>query len=262
MNKLFTTSTRFLTSRSNLFVARRIVAPAPSTSFILARTYATKKIVDTEVVTSDKAKRAEFARLLDEEITVLKATNFEDDTNKSLRKEVADRFLKESAFKMEEDSEAGTVKLTKTHENKIVTVTFSDREIEPLQEEEESEEEGTESEEAEEKQENEEEESSRTDHPFRVEITDRKGNVYAFNCFCSSDGSFIVSELNIGDGKRIPVQIASWSEDLQRELISWLEPHGVNERLSFFIHQYMDERAHSDALRTIQEFRQNVVTER
>ena len=48
----------------------------------------------------DKQKKAEFGRLLDEEIRVLKTTNPEDESNKSLRKEVADRFLKESAFKV------------------------------------------------------------------------------------------------------------------------------------------------------------------
>jgi hypothetical protein len=54
------------------------------------------------------------------------------------------------------------------------------------------------------------------------------------------------------------VQISYWSEDLQRELIAYLEPLGVNERLSNFIHQYLTRRETEENVKILEDFREFV----
>jgi len=251
-------------------MASRITPSVVPASLMITRNFATKKTIDTTEVTSEKSKRSEMLKLLDEEVSVMKSTdiNGEEAQSSSMRGEVAERFLKESQFKVTEDEEGGVVRLTRTHGDKTVVVIFTDRQVDTAQnelpdeeEEEEEKEEGEEKEEKDEKEENEEEEDEegvRNDQPFRVEITTNKGakeQKLLFNCYSSSDGSFIVSEMNWGDGKRIPISIGHWNEDLQRELIQWLEPLGINERLSYYIHQYIDKRTHEDNLKTLEDFK-------
>lgn len=115
MHRLAFSSVRLLASRTPLFVAHKVAAPAA----VFTRGFAkrtSKSIsrhplfnikltvaVDAEVVSTEKQKKGEFLKLIEEEITVLNATNIGDEqTNTSLRGEVASRFLKESGFQVSE----------------------------------------------------------------------------------------------------------------------------------------------------------------
>jgi hypothetical protein len=243
------------------------IAPrAALASGVLSRNFA-KKTINAEPVVSEKQKKQEMLKLLDEEINVLKST-LDDSGDNTLRWEVADRFLKETQFKLEEDTANNVVRLTRTTGDKTVIVTFASKpeqpEYIPSEDEEEfdEDEEGEEREEQEEEGEEEGEEGGqlRREQPFTVEIKSnrigREDQKILMNCFASSDGSFTVSELNSGNGKRIPVAIGDWSEELQRELLAYLDPLGINERLSYFMHQYLDRNQQEDNVKILQDFRQ------
>jgi len=115
--------------------------------------------------------------------------------------------------------------------------------------------------ESEEKEEGEDHESEGTaaerEHAFTVEVRSIKEGVdstpFLFQSFAKTDGSFIVNKMTHGDN--IPVQISYWSDDLQRELISYLDTLGVNERLSSFIHQYLDRKETEENISVLEKFR-------
>jgi hypothetical protein len=253
---------------SSLSTVLSLRTPALASS-VLSRHFA-KKTINAEPVVSDKQKKQEMMKLLDEEISVLKST-LDDSGDQSLRWEVADRFLKETQFKLEEDTANNVVRLTRSTGDKTVIVTFASKpeqpEYAPSEEDEEfdADEEGEEIPEQAEEDEGEEGEEMgqlKREQPFTVEIKSnrvgREDQKILMNCFASSDGSFVVSELNSGNGKRIPVNIGDWSEELQRELIAYLDPMGINERLSYFIHQYLDRNQQEDNIKILQDFRQFV----
>jgi len=273
MNRIFSVS-RLLTRAPTLVGSKRIpLAPA---AFIPARSFATKKssVAEAEVVSSTSKKdKDKILHLLEEELTVLKATNIGDDhtENRSLRTDLATRFLDEYGFKTTEDKEAGVIIIRNIDNKKYkIEISFADRPVENEEYEDQEGEENTEEttslsepteqekEETEDEEAEGEEDRNKREQPFRIEISSVKAGKelkFLLNCFASSDGSFIVSELNVGDGKRIPVPIGQWNEDLQRELIQWLDTLGVNEKLSYFIHEHLDKRMHEDNLKTVEEFK-------
>jgi hypothetical protein len=234
---------------------------------LVVRAYATRKGQTIDSVVNEKQRKNEFIRMLEEETSVLRQS-LEDAEANNVSTEVTDRFLKETGFKLEEDREEGIIKLTKTLSDKTVEVIFADspEEYEPQREydeEEEGEEEAeaeTEGEEkAEEGEEGEEAEAQgeEREHSFTVEIKSTKpgkeGQSFLFQCFAKNDGSFVVNKLTSQD--HIPVQISYWNEDLQRELIQFLDPLGINERLSYFIHQYLNKKETEENIKVLEEFR-------
>jgi len=240
------------------------LAPCAAVARVSCRGYAKKANLD--VVLEDKQKPQNFVRMLEEEISVLK-TSLEDAESNTVTKDVTDRFLKETQFKYTEDKEEGVIRLTKVKDNFTVEVTFSDSPDDqlsstPEEEEGEDEEEAEEGEEKEEESEEEEETADESrDHQFTVEIKSTKpgkDKSFLFACFAKSDGSFVVSKLASGD--YIPVQIENWSEDLQRELISFLDKFSVNERLSYYIHQLLAQREVDDNIKVLEDFCELVTT--
>jgi len=193
---------------------------------------------------------------LEEELSVYKAT---EDTNATLRGEVAQRFIAETGFKISEDAEEGMVTLKRSVGDKQITVVFANR---PTEDDYDDSREGdaAESEEGNAKENESAEESEeaqgslKRDHPFRVLIGKGLHKVH-LNCVASSDGSFLISELNTGESsKTIPVQIGGWNEGLQLNLIKFVEPFGVTEKLSYFIHQWLDTKMHQDNTKILEEF--------
>lgn len=51
------------------------------------------------------------------------------------------------------------------------------------------------------------------------------------------------------------MSISYWNEDLQRELISYLDTIGVNERLASFIHQYVARKEIEENIIVLEKFR-------
>lgn len=272
MNRIFSTSASRLiaaaTPRSasaGLYRASaRVSYNMPSTS-VFVRGFATKKTVSGSVVDTEAKAKSDFLRLLDEELTVLKATDQEDNQqNASLRTEITNRFLDETGFKRQTPEE-GVIRLVKTVGDKTVHVSWTDKPIE-VNEEEYDEEDGDNAETQEGNQEGDQKEAEESEErgedplkreqPFRVEIFDKNHSdkKVLLNCYAATDGSFIVSELNFGDGSKIPIPISQWSEDLQRGLIQYLEPLGVNERLSYYIHQDLDEMTHKHNMEILKDF--------
>eukprot|EP01111_Echinosteliopsis_oligospora_P009332 TRINITY_DN271_c0_g1_i1.p1 TRINITY_DN271_c0_g1~~TRINITY_DN271_c0_g1_i1.p1 ORF type:complete len:268 (+),score=97.63 TRINITY_DN271_c0_g1_i1:109-912(+) len=250
--------------------SRRVTTLLPRSASVLpsvlSRTYAKRTTIDGQVTESKQKKQQEFLRLLDEEAGTLRASMDDSDAT-TIKWEVAERFLKETKFSLEEDKENMLVRLTKTSGDKTITVTFEDHpdeEGEPDEDEEYANEEGEEQEEMEEEGEEEEGEGEEEDggyhreQPFTVEIKSsrpgQEGNVFLLQCFSRSDGAFVVAKLS--EGEKIPVKIGNWPEELQRELITFLEPLGVNERLSYFIHQYVDRRETEDNISVLDKFRE------
>jgi len=240
-------------------------------SYVLSRSFATKKTIDAPAVKAEKFKTQTFIDLLEEEIAVLSATS--DDAppvggaTGNLRSEVASRYLKDTNFKLTEDKENGVVKLTRNMGTKLITVTFpdhpqGDETTAPMEEEldaEEEEEAKEEEEDGEEGAMEDEGEKEEREQPFTVDITSStksgQENKVSFHCYASQSGSFTVSELNSGDGKKIPVQIAIWGEELQNQLILYMESVGINERLSHFIHQYLDQATQRDNVDILKDFK-------
>jgi len=232
---------------------------------VITRGYAKKQGLDA--VVSDRQRKQEFVRMLEEETGVLRQ-GLEDADASNVSSEVIDRFLKETGFKMEADKENGIIKLTRSLPDKTVEVIFGDipEEYDPREYEEEGEEgeegEGETAEGEEKAGEEEESENSQEEreHAFTVEIKATKAakegatpQSFLFQCYAKNDGSFVVNKLTSGD--RIPVQISYWNEELQRELLQYLDPMGINERLSYFIHQYLNRRETEDNISVLQEFR-------
>eukprot|EP00026_Physarum_polycephalum_P015146 Phypoly_transcript_15768.p1 GENE.Phypoly_transcript_15768~~Phypoly_transcript_15768.p1 ORF type:complete len:263 (+),score=49.34 Phypoly_transcript_15768:104-892(+) len=261
MNTLVSTL-RFASRRG---IAQRLaVRSVMPIAFVPSRGYAKKTI---EAVVNEKQKKQEFVRMLDEEVSVLR-TSLDEADSSSVSTEVTDRFLKETGFVLTEDKEEGIIKLTRTTADKIIEVTFSDTPEEYQEKmeedvEEEEEQEGTENEKTEEDEEETQSESAdEREHSFTVELKPAKegkdAKTFLLQCFAKNDGSFVVNKLTSGD--YIPVQISYWSEDLQRELIAYLEPLGVNERLSNFIHQYLTRRETEENVKILEDFREFVNT--
>jgi len=233
----------------------RVVTP------ITVRRYASKKNT-IDAVVSEKQKKNEFVRMLEEEVSVLK-NSLEEAESSNVSTEATERFLKETGFKLVEEKEEGLVKLSRTQGDKTIEVSFSDApedfESEEGQEDNETTEEGET--EGEEKEEAVDQESEGTgedrEHAFTVEIKSaREGKdskPFLFQCFAKTDGSFIVNKMTYSD--HIPVQISYWSEDLQRELISFLDPLGINERLSYFIHQFLNRKETEENISVLEKFK-------
>lgn len=246
-------------------LAARVIAPRMG---MIVRGYATRKGQTIDSVVTEKQRKNEFIRMLEEETSVLRQS-LEDAEANNVSTEVTDRFLKETGFKLEEDRDEGIIKLTKTLSDKTIEVIFADspEDYEPSREYDEEEgEEGEEGEaeaEAEEKGEEGEEgeegeaQGEEREHSFTVELKSTKpgkeGQSFLFQCFAKNDGSFVVNKLTSGD--HIPVQISYWNEDLQRELIQFLDPLGINERLSYFIHQYLNKKETEENIQVLEEFR-------
>jgi len=222
---------------------------------IATRGYARRTI---DAVVSEKQKKQEFVRLLEEEASILR-NSLEDAESSTVSSEVTERFLKESGFELSVDNEEGVVKLLKTTADATIEVTFADtpEEYMPKEFDEEAEEESETEVEGEEKEESESQDSESAEereHAFTVEFKTKTGTKnFIFQCYARNDGSFVVNKLASGD--YIPIAISYWPEDLQRELIAFLEPLAINERLSNFIHQYLTRKETEDNVKVLEDFR-------
>jgi hypothetical protein len=219
--------------------------------------YSTKKTID---VVSEKQKKQDFVRMLDDETKLLENSLEEAESN-VVTTEVVERFKKETGFVPEEDKEQGIVHLTKTVSDKLVEVSFSDSpedfESEDAEDVRSDENEEGEAEESEDGTEEEGEEQEDREHSFTVELKSTKPGKektsFIFQCFAKSDGSFVVTKMTCGNDL-VPVNISYWNEDLQNQLIAYLDSFGINERLSFFIHQYISHKETADNISVLKLF--------
>ncbi|KAK5578715.1 hypothetical protein RB653_008388 [Dictyostelium firmibasis] len=202
----------------------------------------------------------------------------------------ADLFLEESGFELSKDGDQAVLKKTfadGTH----ITIRFDsleqpeeelneelnqnehDEEEEAEQEEEEEEEE-VEEDENNEEDENEEGEAGEEaeegneeshDHPFQIEITpkDNANGKLTFGCYASHDGNYTISGFYKGGfGEFInPVDIDGTTPEFQDNILLVLQQYGVDERLSFFIHDYVHNKKINDYLESFEALKEFVSKE-
>ncbi|EGG16590.1 mitochondrial glycoprotein family member [Cavenderia fasciculata] len=199
-------------------------------------------------------------------------------------------FLEESGFSLSKDTEYAYLKKT-NEDGSEVTIRFDlveqnqdeqfddeegmadeeegeneGEEEEAEEEEEEEEKEEEEEEEAEEEEEGEDEEEgdmpTTHEHPYEIQVTrkvDGKDVTVTFGCFAAADGSYTISGFYFGgfNEPNNPVDIGGTSSDFQDNILLFLQQFGVNESLSFFVHDYVhNKKLHDyvDSFETLKTF--------
>ncbi|KAN0024769.1 hypothetical protein ACTFIV_009178 [Dictyostelium citrinum] len=175
-----------------------------------------------------------FELTKDGDQAVLKKT-FADGTNIVIRFETLEQPIEEDFDENEAEDEH--------NQNEHDEDDVEEQEEEEVEEEEENQEEGEEGEEG-------EEEDDSHEHPFEVEITP-KGNTtgkLTFGCYASHDGNYTISGFYKGGfGETVnPVDIGGTSMEFQDNILLVLQQYGINERLSFFIHDYVHNKKIND----------------
>jgi len=188
-------------------------------------------------------------------------------------------FLEESGFELTKEKETAFLK-KKFADGTQITIRFDlmeqndpfqdeddfgdfekdqeEQEAEEEQEEEEQdEEEQDEQEQDEEQEEGEEEGEHAHEHSFEVQLSKpgRDGeNKLTFGCFAAQDGNYTISGFYKGgfDDVVNPVDIGGTSEEFQTNILLLLEQYGVNERLSFFVHDYIHSKKLNDYIDSFQ----------
>ncbi|KAM9969607.1 hypothetical protein ACTFIR_001443 [Dictyostelium discoideum] len=208
-----------------------------------------------------------LSEICEREITDFK-TIFEDNNNE------VDSFLEEFGFELTKEGDQALLKKSFADGTNIVIrfetleqpidEDFDEQEENDQNERDEDdaeEQEEDEVEEEEEEQQEEEEEGENEDlsegaeedsheHAFEVEVTP-KGNAsgkLTFGCYASHDGNYTVSGFYKGGfGETVnPVDIGGTSMEFQDNILLVLQQYGINERLSFFIHDYVHNKKIND----------------
>ncbi|KYQ93689.1 mitochondrial glycoprotein family member [Tieghemostelium lacteum] len=88
------------------------------------------------------------------------------------------------------------------------------------------------------------------EHPFEIQIKSTKGNenTLTFGGFASQDGNYTISGFYKGGFNDTinPVDIAGTSAEFQDNILLLLQQYGINEKLSFFVHDYIHTKKLDD----------------
>ncbi|KAF2077745.1 hypothetical protein CYY_000932 [Polysphondylium violaceum] len=188
-------------------------------------------------------------------------------------------FLEESGFELTKEKETAFLK-KKFADGTQITVKFDlmeqndpfqeddefgDMDKEDQDEDQEEDQEEEEQEEQDEEQEQDEDEDAENEdgedgeqpheHSFEVQLSKANGeNKLTFGCFAAQDGNYTISGFYKGGFEDIvnPVDIGGTSEEFQTNILLLLEQYGVNERLSFFIHDYIHSKKLNDYIDSFQ----------
>ncbi|KAN0039304.1 hypothetical protein ACTA71_001498 [Dictyostelium dimigraforme] len=217
------------------------VSPTPKS---LLTDICEREITDFKTIFSENGNEIDtfleefgFELTKDGEQAVLKKT-FADGTNVVIRFETLEQPI-DDEFDENEGAE-------EHNENEHDEDDVEEQEEEEVEEEEENNEEAEEGEEGEEGEENEDSH----EHPFEVEITPQ-GNTsgkLTFGCYASHDGNYTISGFYKGGfGETVnPVDIGGTSAEFQDNILLVLQQYDINERLSFFIHDYVHNKKIND----------------
>jgi len=208
-----------------------------------------------------------ISKLCDEEMQVLKETEGLSD---SIEFHLGKEYLERTKFSLEESKE-GIIKMTRTVDNQVVTVSF-DRFEEPEMERDENEEAGEENEENEEVEDEEAEEEEGEEvaayqsgshtppapykHNIQIEIAFKntdgstKGK-WSMAGYAGKDNRLYITDMAVNKGDEptqidpdIPTQMIPFetlSDDLQDRLYDFLDEVGVDDQMAHFVKQYLIE---------------------
>jgi len=270
MNRLFARSVgvvgaRGLLGRATFFRATPAMMPAalvvPSAGRRFASSSSSEKSVAELVTTAEK--HLQLARMLEEEVQVMQVGIQDAESGATPYSESTDRLLKKLGFEVHEIPDEGLIKLTKVVGDKSVTVIFNDSPDETDEadaaEDENNEHEEKDDDDADDKEEEDDDhvDTLLRDYPFTVELKRVKSpETFTFSGNAQSDGALVVTTLTVDDC--IPVQIALWSDEMQRELINYLDSFGIGEDLANFIDRFLMHRAAHDGVKVMRAFKEFV----
>jgi len=256
--------------------------PTLSYNTVLSRGMSTSagKALKPKASTESRVVLAErdLVALLGEELELIRQPNVDPETSETYPpfEEAKSKFLKASGFSLSEDPEDGSVRLTKTVDDRTLVIEFPRRETDddfddeeqPNQQQEDAQEaEVVDQEQDQEEGHNHQPSTHVRELPFQIIVTTAGNKETCLNlaAYGAEDGSFIVTDLAMlalgANGSPVypnvsaTVPVGDLSDSLQQKLIEYLDHLGVNENLIVFMFDSVDEQRISDADTSLEKFR-------